>query len=61
MGCTNLKFNIQGQALASHDFQSSKFIKNFLTFFSKFTVHEQKLSVTKVSKSFGCPSASDFL
>ena len=30
---------MQGQALASYNFQSSKFIKNFLTLFS---LHEQK-------------------
>ena len=61
MGCTDSKFNMQGRALASRNFQSSKFINNFLTFFSKLTVHVQKLSVLKVPKSFGCPSASDLL
>ena len=41
---------MQDQALASYNFQSSKFIKNFLTFFSKLTVHEQKR--TRSTKRF---------
>ena len=46
MGCTNSKLNIQDQALASYNFQSSKLIKNFLTSFSKLTVHEQKRTLS---------------